>query len=234
MSYILDALKKSEQERQQGNAPHVHSVHGSPPPATNFSPFTQHIGLWMFVGGTFFFGIGIGILFFLYRQNPVVKEAMTAGKTPPAAVVMQRSAPAPKIIYKTSPEVSGPIPAADEVVQEEVSIPGMVIVKNNDIIVRSIEVEETTSPPPEVITPKAAQKSLPLLEELPADVQAEVPKLKFAGHTYAKTPAQRMIIINGQILREGDVIASGTRLMEITWEGVVIDFKGARFLVKIN
>jgi len=64
--------------------------------------------------------------------------------------------------------------------------------------------------------------------------KAEVPKLKFAGHTYAKTPAQRMIIINGQILREGDVIASGTRLMEITWEGVVIDFKGARFLVKIN
>ncbi len=33
MSYILDALKKSEQERQRGQAPNLGSIHDVPPPA---------------------------------------------------------------------------------------------------------------------------------------------------------------------------------------------------------
>jgi hypothetical protein len=43
-----------------------------------------------------------------------------------------------------------------------------------------------------------------------------------------------MIIINGRILREGDMIAPNTYLTEITWEGVTIAFSGTRFRIKAN
>ena len=76
--------------------------------------------------------------------------------------------------------------------------------------------------------------TLAQLQDLPADRRAAVPELKFAGHTYSEDPAQRMIIVNGQILREGGIISSGTRLRQITWDGVIVDFQGKQFLVKTN
>lgn len=76
------------------------------------------------------------------------------------------------------------------------------------------------------------KNKLPYLQDLSPQVQAEIPKLQFAGHAYALDPSQRLIVINGAIMREGDQIDAATRLAEITWEGVVIDRKGVRFQVK--
>ena len=43
-----------------------------------------------------------------------------------------------------------------------------------------------------------------------------------------------MIIINGKILREGDMIEPDTKLAEINWEGITVEFNGTRFQVKTN
>lgn len=80
---------------------------------------------------------------------------------------------------------------------------------------------------------KAAEK-IPYLHELPPQVQAEIPTLQFAGHAYSPEPSRRLIIINGMIRREGDQIDAETRLMEITWEGVIVDRKGFRFQVRCS
>lgn len=85
-----------------------------------------------------------------------------------------------------------------------------------------------------IVERETAQKSLPLLNELSSELRAEIPSLKFAGHTYSENPYQRMIIINGKILREGDMIEYNTKLAEINWEGVTIEFNGTRFRVKTD
>lgn len=75
------------------------------------------------------------------------------------------------------------------------------------------------------------KENLPFLTELSADVKADLPKLSFAGHTYSKEPARRMIIINNRIKREGQWIEKGLFLEEITWDGVVLNLNGLRFQV---
>ena len=79
-------------------------------------------------------------------------------------------------------------------------------------------------------TPTAIEP-LPFQEELPAAIQQELPTLKFAGHTYSSVPEERLIIINNGIKREGDQIEQGLNLDEITWDGVILNFRGLRFQV---
>ncbi len=43
-----------------------------------------------------------------------------------------------------------------------------------------------------------------------------------------------MIIINGNILREGDRVNDSIRLIEITWTGVILDRNGNQFTVEIE
>ncbi len=106
-----------------------------------------------------------------------------------------------------------------------------IIIKEKDRVIKTVAIEDRPSEPPIVIHQEDSKSSPPLLRELSSALQAEVPNLKFAGHTYALEPYQRLIIINGRVLREGDMIAPGLRLLEITWKGVTMDFKGTRFRV---
>ena len=41
-----------------------------------------------------------------------------------------------------------------------------------------------------------------------------------------------MIIINNSISREGDLVEPGLHLKEITWDGVILDYRGISFQVR--
>ena len=204
MSYILDALKKSDQERQQGTSPNLLSKHGSIPSGMVFSPFKRHRAFWLIPGGVLIFLTGLGIFFFQYQgqfdQRDSTKNIDTALQSD------KLKTPPPQVLVKEKIQVLEPI----------------------------ITTEETVFDLPKGFEPEAPQTSLPFLNDLPAAMRAKLHDLKFAGHTYSENPYQRMIIINGKILREGDMIDSNTRLAEINWEGVTIDFSGIRFQVKTN
>jgi general secretion pathway protein B len=221
MSYILDALKKSDQERQQGNAPHLHSTHGPILQNRNSSsPFKQRTTIWMVSGAVLLFCTCLGILFFQYSYFRAEKEAI---KTTPLL-----SAETEK------PRTTPPAPSSNLDIQGNESSSPQVTVKEQDKVLLSIAVRGGGPDPPAGIETESPQTSLPLLKDLSDILQAEIPNLNFAGHTYAKNPSQRMIIINGKILREGDMIAPSTYLREITWEGVTIEFNGTRFRVNTN
>jgi general secretion pathway protein B len=55
--------------------------------------------------------------------------------------------------------------------------------------------------------------------------------MKFAGHTYSAIAGDRLIIINNGIKREGDAVGPGLKLEEITWDGVILNYRGLRFQV---
>ncbi len=227
MSYILDALKKSDQERQQGTSPHLYSIHSAALPGRNFAQLQLRRRRWLLVGGVLLFFTCLGIFLFLNRQN--APPDSTVPNSPPTTTVKQ---PAKEVVRQ-----NGNQPAQQVIRQGAAKSDdnlSQVIIKENSAVLQSIAVEKTTLPPAQVVAKEDAPSSFPQLNDLSAALQTEIPELQFAGHTYSEDPTQRMIIINGQILREGNTIAAGTHLAQITREGVVIDFKGTRFLVKTN
>ena len=67
------------------------------------------------------------------------------------------------------------------------------------------------------------------LAELPADVQRDLPKLSITGGVYSPTPAQRLLIVNGQVLGEGAEAAPGVLLEQIRQKTAVLNFRGYRY-----
>jgi general secretion pathway protein B len=52
-----------------------------------------------------------------------------------------------------------------------------------------------------------------------------------SGGVYSPSPAQRMLIVNGQVFNEGSEIAPGLVVEEIKSRTAVLRFRGARYTV---
>jgi general secretion pathway protein B len=68
---------------------------------------------------------------------------------------------------------------------------------------------------------------LPPVQGLPADA----PKLVINGGVYSAARDQRMLIVNGQVVREGADLGSGVKLEQITARAAVLSFRGSRYSV---
>lgn len=58
-------------------------------------------------------------------------------------------------------------------------------------------------------------------------------ELRFSGHVYSPEPSLRLIMINDQVVREGDPINTELLLDEISEDGVVIRYDQGRFRIKL-
>jgi len=59
--------------------------------------------------------------------------------------------------------------------------------------------------------------------------RAGLPPLAFGGSIYSDTPANRLLIVNGQLLHGGDALGPGARLEQIKPKAAVISIRGQRF-----
>ncbi|WP_035620685.1 general secretion pathway protein GspB, partial [Hydrogenophaga intermedia] len=84
----------------------------------------------------------------------------------------------------------------------------------------------SAAPAPAPATTSEAQ--LPRVSDLNPTARAALPPLKVSGTTYASNPALRMLIVDGQVLQEGQDIAPGLKLESIGPRGAVIVHQGQR------
>ena len=63
--------------------------------------------------------------------------------------------------------------------------------------------------------PQATQAPVFAQADLPPAVREQLPTLQLAGVTYSTNPLDRMVIVNGQVLHEGDQAAPGLGLERI-------------------
>lgn len=70
------------------------------------------------------------------------------------------------------------------------------------------------------------------MNQLPSDIRNELPKISINAHIYSDNPSSRVVNINGIILREGDDIARGLTLEEITSSGVILTYRDHRFRIR--
>ncbi len=75
-------------------------------------------------------------------------------------------------------------------------------------------------------SPKAA---LPFLKDLPDALRAQIPPLAISGVVYSDNPAQRLLLINGQVLTQGSRAAEDLVLDEIHPRSSDFTFRGTRF-----
>jgi general secretion pathway protein B len=64
---------------------------------------------------------------------------------------------------------------------------------------------------------------------LASTAPAGAPPLSVTGGVYSQNPAQRMLIVNGQVFNEGSEVAAGVTLEEVRPKQAVLNFRGQRF-----
>jgi len=69
------------------------------------------------------------------------------------------------------------------------------------------------------------------LNELPASIQKSLPDIKISLLYYHVDSTARLARINDQTLHEGEDLAAGLKLEEITKTGVILSYQGYRFRV---
>lgn len=76
-----------------------------------------------------------------------------------------------------------------------------------------------------------APERIVLLQELPVQIQREIPTLAINGYIYASNPADRSVLINNRLRREGDALADGLVLEKLLPREMVLNYRGYRYRV---
>lgn len=222
MSFILDALRKSETERQRQTGPGLADA-GYRPPA-------RRRGIWLPVL-VVVLGANLMLLMALWLKRETVASPDASAPSGPPAV-----APAP------SPDTAQPVPgspASAEPEGEFAAVADLPAVEGEPAAA-----SETAETPTEaggsgaVTTVKdaapaasAIREDLPTAQQLIADGTLSVPALHLDIHVYGATPADRFAFINMRRYAEGTQLAEGPRIEEITRDGVILNQDGQRFLL---
>ncbi|PXX91979.1 hypothetical protein DIT71_09050 [Marinobacter vulgaris] len=235
MSYILDALRKSETERRQGRVPdlgqQVQMIHK---PKKKSVPVLVWVALALVLNAA--------ILAWVFWPD----ATLTAAQEPVAPAANDEPvAPGPQPVI-TEPEPVAEPPHAQESTGRddsladaiEIPVPGVVEPPGDDmsrerptVIIPSARQARAVNPS-DVAANDAAAKRTPHLVELPLSFQKRVPDLIFNSHIYASEPSSRRVMINDNYLRHGESF-SGITVERITEEGVELSMDGRRFRVGV-
>lgn len=69
------------------------------------------------------------------------------------------------------------------------------------------------------------------MQELPDNIRRELPQLTVGGAMHSDVAANRMLVLNGGVYREGDQPAPGVVLEEIRLKSAVLRYKGYRYSI---
>lgn len=242
MSYILDALRKSETERRQGQIPdlgqQVQLIHR--PRKKPVSPI-----VWITVALLVNAAV-LAVIFWpdmfprdlietsspsepvpaIPKVTPSAVTAETAGNTEAAAVsedaFTANGTNTRDVLVKQPPEPE------QALAESGLNVDVLPQRERPTIIVPS---SSPASDNPALPEPELTGR-VPHLVELPLSFQKSVPDLTFNSHIYSSDPAARRVMINNNYLRRGDSF-SGLVVDNITEDGVVLSKQGQRFRVGI-
>lgn len=212
MSYILEALRRAEadRERERGQVPGLHAQPLAVVATARGAGRRRALAWAAGAGLLLLAGWGLGRWWAAAPAAQVVPVAPAAPKLPaapapvqPALPVVQLPASAPPPAVATAPSpVAAAAPATPPVSAKPAPLPA-------------------TQPP--------AEARIPRLAELPEGLRRELPKLAISGSVYSDEPAARFVIINGDVAREGAVLAPQLVLEQIQPRELVLSYKGQRF-----
>jgi general secretion pathway protein B len=244
MSFILDALRKSDAERQRQSAPGLADIRYARPKARR-SPWVPLLVL-VLVGN-------LAFMAFQWWRGGTARPAAAPGTVvAPAATPAAPAVPATTVaaLPRQTPPTARAAPRpdvrplageADPTAADVSMLPdpfddpdlagiddGLVALADMDATVPAAGPATATPPRPSRIREEAG---LPTSQQLIAAGTLRVPELTLELHVYSDDPARRFVIINGRRYREGAALNEGPVVESITAEGAVLDSQGTRFIV---
>lgn len=233
MSFILDALKKAEAERQRQTGPTLLEVRVAQP-RRRFPTWTIVIGALLAIN------ILLLIAFEVHRPAPNAEPAATASPAAPAPVTAAPTAAPAAAAPATAPTIAVPPPAVAPAAAPAMSaatagnapaagpsIPPDAADQPGD---NPADFEPAVSPsgsPASAANSSARRARPPSL----SDVGGDVPDLRLDLHVYAARPADRYALINMHRVHEGDVLPEGARVVAIDRDGVELNYHGTDFML---
>lgn len=244
MSYILDALKRAdtERERERGTVPGLHSQNL---PSGSFQRDRKHqsAGLppyatWL---GLLILALVVGWYFWPStesRQETASVPVLAPGPAPSPAVPTTEApvsepapsepltAQAPDLPILAPPPAPPPAPPRAARTQASGSAAGT-----------SAAAEGASTPPAQAAvatTPAATTGTAAPVRrfaELSPELRAQLPQVNVSGSTYSSNPKLRTLIANGKVIQEGDEIAPGLQVETIGQRSAVLNFQGTRYSI---
>ena len=209
MSFILDALKKSETERQQQTGAEFSSIPSSPGEPQSFK--------WLWILALLLLVNVVVLIGILLRPDKPAAVPPPVETTPAETRPAESSKPAEPSFEERVAEARQNQPADDAPMTAAPATP---------------------EPAPEPAVAPAAPTStasttsrLKTIDELRLSGSLQLPELHLDIHVFADDPAERFVFINMSKHRENSRLDEGPVVAEITPDGVILEHQGRRFLL---
>lgn len=222
MSFILDALKKSESDRQRQSGPALFEVKVAAP--------RSRLPLWAIaIAGLL--AVNLAIVMWMLWRHPVTRSAAT-GAVPVSGSAQPLLSPA-----AAAQPASVPLPAP--AAQPPATAPSPVLVPNPGATGGGSDNPDDYAPATEPAAPpllgsrvrRGTADGVPLYQDAAAAPGTRIPQLRLDLHVFALRPQDRFVMINMHKLREGDSLPEGVHVDRITPEGAVLSYSGSQFLL---
>ncbi len=251
MSFILDALKKADAERHLGKMPGLHSQSPLPLPLNAFGrPWWQRstaaVPLLLVTGVLL-----VAVVWYGVREVSDVAPAVVSGPMAPkpTAVTSSQLPPIDRQPASVPPDVNQPpvlnppLTVANELPVPP-AVPKPVPATKKDVMPPASETpavatsakaaEVSRSPvsgraPVNNLPAAAAPVNAMTMAELPPQIRGELPAIAIGGSMYSANPADRMLLVDKRMLREGDEVAPGLVLETILPKAALLRYKGFLF-----
>lgn len=250
MSYLLDALRKADHERQLGTVPDLATA------ADTVAASQQGTPIWLVVVIAGVVALNIAVLGTVMWQwlgglegdRPLAAKTVNSG----AAEVAKRSSTAPQPSSRKGKTVAAgarrpaaptnnrganpagvsqsPVGSAPDGLGAAQRMAAAGAATSTDSSLQAREAEPSALVTVEsYASPVERYGEVPWLRELPQAVRADLPEYTLNGLLYSSVPGVSFVLINGGRYHEGERIPAGGAVVTIRAEGVVINYKGRRF-----
>jgi general secretion pathway protein B len=238
MSFILDALKKSENARQRQIGPAMAEL----PRRRRQSERPW----WAFVvAGLLLVNVGVLILV-LTRNKDDIKPVSDAAAAPIAAApITSRNIAAARTGSLSSladeaampgeldgdSELSNPAAAVSQPqVVRPIQAPSVTPLATPAPAATSKAAAPPAAPPAAPVSNATTNEVLPTVGELTASGRT-FPVMRLDIHVFGETPAERFVFVNMRKYAEGQVLQEGPTVERITADGVILNQQGLRFIL---
>ncbi|MYM32679.1 GspB domain-containing protein [Duganella sp. CY15W] len=201
MSYILEALKKAQAERQLGSSPTIHA------PTLQTAAASTAAGRF---SKSMLLAAVIGVLLVLVMRPASVPAVAPA---PVAAV-----APAP--VFATVTPTPLPAPVAD-------LPPSVANLARASVPEAQPQAQQAPAAKPAAVPEEPVVNQ----RDLPEPIQRSIPQVAVGGYIYSKNPADRLLLVDKVLRHEGEEVAPGLVLEKLQPKEAVFSFKGYRYRV---
>lgn len=240
MSYILDALKRADAERERGHVPGLHSQSPATFTSAPASPHSQRPGVALMAGAVLLLLLAAAGWWWLTAPGADIPQ--------PSAVMAPAAAPRPApLLLPASPTATAaatlptapaqpilaPEPATSPRNASEPAPPRQIAPTPSSVSPGKETPKAASTPEPTApaASPAGSPSTVRSFAELPPEIRAQLPPISISGSTYSSNPAHRMLIANGKVVHEGDEIAPGLQLDSIGPGKAVLNHRGTRYSI---